>query len=107
MHVSQWAADESAALAQQAQQADSRFAAREYGAAIDGYQQAICSAGQLQARARDVLATALAAGRDALQAGDAPTAADGFARAVSIDAGHAGALAGSRRARHLSGSAHV
>src|SRR3546814_2691433 len=48
MHVSQWAADESAALAQQAQQADSRFAAREYGAAIDGYQQAIRSAGQLQ-----------------------------------------------------------
>src|SRR3546814_18170066 len=80
MHVSQWAADESAALAQQAQQADSRFAAREYGAAIDGYQQVIRSAGQLQARARDALGTALAAVHGAFQSGVAANRAERYHR---------------------------
>lgn len=101
MQVSQWAAEDAAALAQQAQQADARFTAREYAAAIDGYAQAIRRAGQLQARAREVLATALADGRDALQAGDAATAAQAFARAISIDADNAEALAGQRRARNF------
>lgn len=101
MHASQWAADDAAALAQQAQQADARFAEREYAVAVDGYAQVIRSAGQLQARAREVLATALADGRNALQAGDAATAAEAFARAISIDADNAEALAGQRRARNF------
>lgn len=101
MHASQWAAQQAASLAQQAAQADARFAARDFNAAIHSYEQAIHGAEQLLAHADEVLAAALVSAQSALQAGDTAAAADAFARAVSIDANNAEALAGQRRARNF------
>jgi tetratricopeptide (TPR) repeat protein len=98
MHAAQWAVADVDALAKTAAQADAAFVARDFAAAAQGYEQAIEGAQQVQKRADVVLAAALTTGQSALQAGDAGSAAEAFARALSIDANNAEAVAGQRRA---------
>jgi tetratricopeptide (TPR) repeat protein len=97
----EWGGESFAQGRQSLADADAAFGRRDYQAAIESLRDADAA---LSATERDVapqLATALAAGRAALDAGDAATAGRQFERALAIDPGNPAAVRGIKRSGSL------
>lgn len=99
--LSAWDAAAAAGLDARAQAARTAMQAHDFAQAEQAWQTALGDMQELQARADRLSQQAMQDGEAALRAGDADTAAAAFARALQIDAGNSGALAGQRRAANL------
>ncbi len=97
----QWAAGEWTALQSGLKAAEERYAARDYVAAIAGYEGAAKQLDTLETRAAEVLKDLLAQGLAALEGGNAAAAQEAFGMALKLAPGQAEATRGLRRAQSL------
>jgi tetratricopeptide (TPR) repeat protein len=99
--VERWGQRDFEAVLAQVAAGDDAYARRDFTAAGERWQAALDGAGALEARRPGVVAAALAAGREALQAGDSAAAAQAFGLALAADPGNAAAAEGAERAGKL------
>jgi eukaryotic-like serine/threonine-protein kinase len=96
-----WAATGFAALQTELAAGEAAYARRDYERARAAWEAALAAAEALETQRPGVVAAALAAGRDALDAGRSAAAAEAFGRAAAADPGNGVAEAGLRRAATL------
>ncbi len=84
-----------------ARSADDAYLADDFRAAVASYEQALSLGEALEQRSRDLVARALAAGAQALEAGNAALALEQFDLVLGIDPENAEAAAGRARAERL------
>ncbi len=99
--VTQWAAESFDAARNSASEGDELYRQRRFEQALARYRRADDQLGRLQQRAGQVRDEALAAGKDALEAGEASAAEEAFRRVLLIEPDHEQATAGLRRAENL------
>ena len=94
-----WGEPEWSHAAQAASNGDRLFGQRQFGMAAESYGAATQGLQTLESERGQRLATALASGRQALDADNGPVAAQHFATALAIDPGNAQAQTGLQRAQ--------
>jgi eukaryotic-like serine/threonine-protein kinase len=99
--VAQWAPVGFAALQAELAAGESAYARRDYESAHAAWEAALAAAEALENQRPGVVAAALAAGRDALEAGRSAAATEAFGRAAATDPGNTVAAAGLKRAATL------
>jgi tetratricopeptide (TPR) repeat protein len=101
LHPQDWAADDWAHYQELGRSGDDAYLATDYRAAVDAYGAAVALGRELLTRASDLSAAALAAGENALAAGDPERAADQFNVVLGIDPDQSEARKGIARAERL------
>jgi eukaryotic-like serine/threonine-protein kinase len=99
--VTQWATEEFSALQSQLVAGEAAYARRDYAGAVADWEAALAAAEALETARPGVVTAALAAGREALDAGWGPAATEAFELAAAADPGNAAAAAGLKRAATL------
>jgi hypothetical protein len=99
--VAQWASAGFAALQAELAAGESAYARRDYEGARAAWEAGLAAAEALETQRPGVVAAALAAGRDALEAGRSAAATEAFGRAAAADPGNTAAAAGLKRAATL------
>lgn len=100
-HAEAWAAEDFSAARLAGEEGDAIYRSQDFGTALKRYREGLALAESLIGRSGEVLATALASGEAALQAGDLEQASRQFELAAMIDSEDPGAQAGRKRAAAL------
>ena len=99
--AAEWGGDDFETYQELGRSGDDAYLADAFWDSVEAYEQALDLGGELLTRSAELIDAALAAAREALDAGNAAVAAEQFSLALQIEPDNAGASAGLLRAQQL------